>query len=151
MAEFRAGQILRADTLNAVAGIYAISEATAQPAFNVDSNWVDFPENDFPSISVTVPAGGKIRVNVSARAANNNFATSTCYLSWRAEGANTIADQFLYAVGRGGEGIAKASTIRTYVNLNGGDTLIVPQWRISSGGSSTSTLNNAFMEVWVLL
>lgn len=149
MPQFRAGQRLTVDLMNLLTQAPLRSDQINPPAFNVTGSWVDFPDADFPSLTLTVPAAARLRVTVSAKCLNNSTSASTCYLSWRGEGANTIEAQYDAGIG-GGTTMARASGVYITGALNAGVTTIVPQWIISSGSGSTATLVQGHLFVELL-
>lgn len=151
MPQFRAGQRLTADLLNLLAANPFRTNQVNSPDFDLNvGSWNDFAEVDFPQLEVDVPDGARMRVITSARLRNEASAKSTCYLSWRAEGANAIADQFTTGFGSGGTGLTKGSNVFLTGALAGGLTTIVPQYRISSGGSLTAEMTTGEITVEIV-
>lgn len=151
MTQFRAGQRLTADVLNLLVSQVFKSDQVADPPFNATGSFVDFLPESFPAVNIDVPAGARLRITASARCTNTASAGSTCYLSWRASGANTIADQFNTGVGGGGTAtIVRAANTHLTNPLAAGLTTITPQWQISSGTSSTAGLGNGHLIIEVV-
>lgn len=152
MPQFRAGQRLTVDLMNLLTQAPAQSDQVADPPFNATTTWTDFLEASFPSLDIDIPDGARLRIIVSGRAANSNTSNSTCYLSWRASGANTIAGEFDSGVGGGGgsTAVVRASNVSVTNALVGGVTTITPQWYISSGTSATASLQNCHLIVEVI-
>jgi hypothetical protein len=115
------------------------------PGFGSVGAWVDFTSGQWPPVTVKVPASGGIKVTVSGgNMQNTNSSTASFRMAYRLSGANTVSadpldSKCVLASGTGAVSISRT----TYISgLTAGGTLtITPQWRISSGSSSTVDLS----------
>ncbi|MGH3375977.1 MAG: hypothetical protein ACRDP6_14660 [Actinoallomurus sp.] len=122
------------------------SDFATAPGWGSTSVWVDFTSGQWPPITMTVPPSGAIKVTVSGgNMSNTNTTVSSIRISYRISGANVISADPLdsKAVLTTGDASQSASRTTDIDGLTPGGTItITPQWRISSGGSSSVTFSN---------
>lgn len=124
-----------------------VSDQASAPGFTVTATWVDFTGGQWPAVTVTVPPSGRVHVSIGCQLKNNNLTSSTVRASYRISGSNTVvADPGglldHHAVLNTGDQEISASRDRVFSGLTpGGSITVTPQWRISSGSSSTASLS----------
>ena len=119
----------------------------AAPPFDTTNAFTDFLAASWAPITVTVPPSGMVRVTISADIINTNTSTSTVHAAWRASGAVTIAAGPYNALSTWGSRVAGSRTRLIQGAAAGQALTITPQWMISSGNSSTATLQGGTLEV----
>lgn len=125
----------------------SVSAQSGNPNFATTAAYVDFTAGQWAPVTVTVPPSGMVDVTISGDISNTNSSTSTCHLSWRASGAITAGATILNNLTVAGGRIAGSRT-RTITGATPGQPVtITPQWQISSGSSSTATIQGGFLEV----
>lgn len=121
------------------------TDMVSAPGFGSVNAWVDFTSGQWPTASIKVPPSGNLKVTVSGgNMANSNSTTATTRVAFRISGASTVSADPLDSkcVLASGEGGRSASRTFYATGLTvGGTVTITPQWRISSGSSSTCTLS----------
>lgn len=114
-------------------------QTAAQPPFDVLNTFVDFVSGTWAPVTVTVPPSGLVEVIIAGDLRNTNSTASTCYLAWRMSGAFTITASSYNQLLVYGGWLATSRT-RLVAGLPTGTITITPQWRISSGSSSTASI-----------
>jgi hypothetical protein len=121
-----------------------MSDFITAPGFGSSMTWVDFTGGQWPAVSIGVPASGQIKVTISAGNIKNDATSiSTIRIGYRLSGSDTVTADPLGSkeVASAGDGDLCASRQTTIDGLTpGGTVTVTPQWRISSGSSSTATI-----------
>jgi hypothetical protein len=118
----------------------AASVATAAPGESTGSTTYTGLTTAGPSVTLTVPATGKILVSVAASMIASTSSTQ-CYTSYAVSGGSTVAAVDLNAVTFTGGALSRASAASELTGLTPGSTITVTaQYR--SGGPGTCTYNN---------
>lgn len=120
------------------------TDFASAPSWGTTGAWVDFTSGQWPPLTVTVPASGQVKVTVSGgNMSNTNTSVSSIRISYRISGANTISADPLdsKAVLACGDASHSGSRATLLTGLTPGVIVITPQWRISSGGSSSVTFS----------
>jgi hypothetical protein len=129
-----------------------ITNFVTKPSFATDDQWVDFTSAQWPAATLTVPASGMLRVTVGVGNMSNSNSgnASTIRVAFRISGANTVSADPLDSKCVLNSGTDNVSMSRQFVVTGltpGGTVTVTPQWRISSGSSSTVTLSSGQMLV----
>jgi hypothetical protein len=127
------------------------SDFVSAPGFGTTSSWVDFTSGQWPAVTLKVPASGIIKVTISAgNISNSNTETSTIRIAYRISGSDTVSadptdSKCVLATGGADTDSPhwiSASRTTYFSGLTpGGSITVTPQWRISSGSSSTCTIS----------
>lgn len=131
---------------NAIA--YAHDEGGVR-TISTTASFLDFTGQ--PSVTVTVPASGILKVEWGFVGYNNASETATIRLSPAMSGANTVSPSITYSASAAGGASTtpprSASRARLYTGLNPGSTIVKLQARLSSGSSSTHSIQDSWLIV----
>ncbi|RCG29002.1 hypothetical protein DQ384_21865 [Sphaerisporangium album] len=146
---------LRAMQVIMTGGQYAHDESGGNRTVASTGAFLDYTGQ--PTVSIVVPASGKVRVSGGFSGYNNATGTSTLRVAPVLSGANTAAPTTANSASAAGDNNGAAtdpvavprSTSRTkvYTDLTPGTTTFKLQGRISSGTTST----HAIQDSWLLV
>ena len=99
------------------------------------------PASPGPAVTLTVPASGRVLVEITAGMSDSNNGQS-CFTSFAMSGANTQATAAdANAAALGGNAFQRASASSVLTGLNPGSATFTAQYKWSSG-SATCTFSN---------
>jgi hypothetical protein len=128
-----------------------ITNFVTKPSFATDDQWVDFTSAQWPAATLKVPASGMLRVTVGVgNLSNSASGTSTIRVAFRVSGGNTVSADPIDSKCVLASGTDNMSMSRQFTATGltpGGTVTVTPQWRISSGSSSTCTISNGQLDV----
>jgi hypothetical protein len=88
-----------------------------------------------PSITLPVPASGRVLITVSSQMLGSSASTS-CFMSFVATGANSIAAADANAVILAAGSVQRASATDVLSGLAPGSTTFTAKYRVSGGGAA---------------
>jgi hypothetical protein len=94
-----------------------------------------------PSVTVIVPASGRVLVSVTT-ATTGNSASTSCLMSFAASGGNTVAASDANAVILAGQALQRASATSVLGGLAAASTTFTAQYRVAGQGSASCTYSN---------
>ncbi len=101
--------------------------------------FTDFTTGQWPSVTVTVPPSGRVKVTIGGAVRNTNTSTSTAWLAWRATGTITLGTPYENRAVSAQSGRTYASRSYMLQSLTAGEQLtIIPNLMFSSIGASTT-------------
>jgi hypothetical protein len=121
-------------TAGTVAANVAASESTSSPVYT------DLATLG-PTVTVVVPASGRVLVTVTTSELGNAGSTA-CFMSFAGSGANTITAVDANAVIQLGGAIQRASASSVLTGLNPGSTTLTAKYRITGGGAASCSFAN---------
>jgi hypothetical protein len=89
-----------------------------------------------PTVTVVVPASGRVLVTVTT-AELGNAGSTACFMSFAGSGANTIAADDSNAVIQAGGAQQRASASSVLSGLNPGSTTLTAKYKVTGGGAAS--------------
>jgi hypothetical protein len=91
-----------------------------------------------PTVTVVVPASGRLLVSVTA-AELGNAGSTACFMSFAGTGANTITAVDANALVQAGGAQQRASASTVLAGLTPGSTTLTAKYRVTGGGAASCT------------